>query len=99
MANRKVYRRRRPSSSKLLSRRLSVAIDAQRRQLFQVSAILAALGGVLHDVSVPGHEVDAPDLAHVADALITQLDRVCTELDPTALQLDDTTAEADEVQS
>lgn len=100
MATAKSTRRRRPSPSKILSRRLSLAIDAQRLQLFQVSATLAALGGVLHDVSVPGHETDAPDLTHVTDALIAQLDRVCTELDPTTLQLDATSTGAlDEVQS
>ena len=82
-------RRHRRSPSKLSPRRLALAIDAQRQQLFQVSATLACLGGVLDEVYVPGHETDAPDLAHVADALIAQLDRVCTELDPTTLDLEE----------
>lgn len=87
MAKKQSTRRRSTPSTKPHPAALALAIDAQRRQLFQVSATLAALSCALDDVSVPGHEADAPDFSYATDALIAQVSSVCTALDPTTLRL------------
>ncbi len=65
--------------------RLVLAIEAQRRRMFQVSAIAACLGHALEDVCVPGKL--APELQNVTDAMIQLLDDAAAGLDPTALRL------------
>lgn len=62
-----------------------LAIDVQRRRIFQVSAIAACLGHALEDVSAPGKL--APELQNVTDAMIQLLDDVVAGLDPTVLNL------------
>jgi hypothetical protein len=76
------------STANIDIRALALAIDVQRRRLFEVTAILACLGAVLDDVYVPDGPSMAPDLEHVADVLIRMLDGVASALDPTTLQLD-----------
>lgn len=65
--------------------RLVLAIEAQRRRMFQVSAIAACLGYSLENVSAPG--VLAPDLQNVTDAMIQLLEDATAGLDPTVLNL------------
>jgi hypothetical protein len=65
--------------------RLVLAIEAQRRRMFQVSAIAACLGHALQDVSAPG--TLAPELQNVTDVMIQLLDDAAAGLDPTALNL------------
>jgi hypothetical protein len=64
---------------------LLLAIEAQRRRIFQVSAIAACLGQALEDVCTPG-EV-APELQNVTDAMIHLLDDAAAGLDPTVLNV------------
>lgn len=65
--------------------RLVLAIEAQRRRMFQVSAIAACLGHSLQDVCAPGKL--APELQSVTDAMIQLLDDAVAGLDPTVLKL------------
>lgn len=65
--------------------RLVLAIEAQRRRVFQVSAIAACLGHALQDVSAPG--TLAPELQNVTDVMIHLLDDAAAGLDPTVLNL------------
>jgi hypothetical protein len=65
--------------------RLVIAIEAQRKRMFQVSAIAACLGHALEDVSAPG--ALAPELQNVTDVMIQLLDDAAAGLDPTALKL------------
>jgi hypothetical protein len=71
-----------PSSS---DARLVLAIEAQRRRMFPVSAIAACLGHALEDVCAPGRL--APELQNVTDAMIQLLDDAAAGLDPTVLRL------------
>jgi hypothetical protein len=64
---------------------LVLAIEAQRRRMFQVSAIAACLGHALEDVCAPGKL--APELQNVTDAMIQLLDDAVAALDPTVLKL------------
>jgi hypothetical protein len=64
---------------------LVLAIEAQRRRMFQVSAIAACLGHALEDVCAPGKL--APELQNVTDAMIQLLDDALAGLDPTVLKL------------
>jgi hypothetical protein len=64
---------------------LVLAIEAQRRRMFQVSAIAACLGQALEDVCAPGKL--APELQNVTDAMIQLLDDALTGLDPIVLKL------------
>lgn len=65
--------------------RLVLAIETQRRRMFQVSAIAACLGHALEDVCAPGRL--APELQNVTDAMIQLLDDAVAGLDPTVLNL------------
>jgi hypothetical protein len=65
--------------------RLVLAIEAQRRRMFQVAAIAACLGHALQDVCAPG--TLAPELQSVTDVMIQLLDDAAAGLDPTALNL------------
>lgn len=65
--------------------KLVLAIEAQRRRMFQVSAIAACLGHALQDVCAPGQP--APELQNVTDVMIRILDDVAAGLDPSALNL------------
>lgn len=65
--------------------KLVVAIEAQRKRVFQVSAIAACLGHALEDFSVPG--TLAPELQNVTDVMIQLLDDAAAGLDPTTLNL------------
>lgn len=64
---------------------LVLAIEAQRRRMFQVSAIAACLGHALEDVCAPGKL--APELQNVTDAMIQLLDDAVAGLDPIVLKL------------
>lgn len=64
---------------------LVLAIEAQRRRMFQVSAIAACLGHALEDICAPGKL--APELQNVTDAMIQLLDDAVAGLDPTVLKL------------
>jgi hypothetical protein len=65
--------------------KLVLAIEAQRRRMFQVSAIAACLGHALQDVCAPG--MLAPELQNVTDVMIRILDDAAAGLDPSALNL------------
>jgi hypothetical protein len=65
--------------------RLVLAIEAQRRRMFQVSAMAACLGHALADVYAPGKL--APELQNVTDVMIQLLDDATSGLDPTVLKL------------
>lgn len=65
--------------------RLVLAIEAQRKRMFQVSAIAACLGHALQDVCAPG--AHAPELQSVTDVMIQLLDDAAAGLDPTVLNL------------
>ena len=62
-----------------------LAIELQRKRIFQVSAIAACLGHALEDVCAPGKL--APELQNVTDAMIQLLDDAVAGLDPTVLDL------------
>lgn len=64
---------------------LVLAIEAQRRRMFQVSAIAACLGRELEDVCAPGKL--APEPQNVTDAMIQLLDDAVACLDPIVLKL------------
>lgn len=64
---------------------LALAIEVQRRRMFQVSAIAACLGHSLQDVCAPGSL--APELQNVTDAMIQLLDDAAAGLDPSVLNL------------
>lgn len=64
---------------------LALAIEAQRRRLFQVSAIAACLGHAL--VEACARCQLTPDLENVTDAMIQLLDEAAAGLDPTVLKL------------
>jgi hypothetical protein len=70
--------------------KLILAIEAQRRRVFQVSAIAACLGHALEDVCAPGQL--APELQNVTDVMIRILDDAAAGLDPSALNLQSTPA-------
>ena len=65
--------------------RLVLAIEAQRKRMFQVSAIAACLGHALQDAAAPS--TLAPELQNVTDVMIQLLDDAAAGLDPTALNL------------
>ncbi|HKU17499.1 MAG TPA: hypothetical protein VJQ52_24105 [Steroidobacteraceae bacterium] len=65
--------------------RIVLTIEAQRRRLFQVSAIAACLGHALEDICAPGKL--APELQNVTDAMIQLLDDAAAALDPSILKL------------
>jgi hypothetical protein len=65
--------------------KLVLAIETQRRRMFQVSAIAACLGHALQDVCAPG--ILAPELQNVTDIMIRILDDAAAGLDPSALNL------------
>jgi hypothetical protein len=86
MAGRKSTRRANaPEKPQIDSSALELAIQAQRRRMFQVSAIAACLGHSLEDVCAPG--MLAPELQNVTDAMIQLLDDAVAGLDPTVLKL------------
>jgi hypothetical protein len=64
---------------------LVLAIEAQRRRMFQVSAIAVCLGHALENVCAPGKL--APELQNVTDAMIQLLDDAAAGLDPIVLKL------------
>jgi hypothetical protein len=64
---------------------LVLAIQAQRRRMFQVSAIAACLGHALENVSAPGKL--AAELQNVTDAMIQLVDDAAAGLDPSVLKL------------
>jgi hypothetical protein len=86
MADRKSTRRvTAPKRTLDVDARLVLAIEAQRRRVFQVSAIAACLGHALEDVCAPG--TLAPELQNVTDAMIKLLDDAVAGLDPSVLKL------------
>jgi hypothetical protein len=90
MAGRKSTRRlrapmKRNTDPPLGDSSLLLAIEAQRRRMFQASAIAACLGRALEDVSAPGKL--APELQNVTDVMIQLLDDAVAGLDPTVLKL------------
>jgi hypothetical protein len=75
--------------------KLVLAIEAQRRRMFLVSAIAACLGHALQDVYAPGQL--APELQNVTDVMIRILDDAAAGLNQSALNLQSIPAFDDQV--
>jgi hypothetical protein len=77
--------RKRDTDPAMRDASLVLAIEAQRRRLFQVSAIAACLGHSL--VEACARCPMASELQNVTDAMIQLLDDAAAGLDPTVLNL------------